>query len=190
MVVRAESANTPPSGAWTLSVGPLGFGTGVTGTLSANPGDPPAIQLSGTGAGLPIIAGRDPATYITPANPQGNGFIPFTPYNLPIMNGWQWTGSVQRRLPANMVVEAQYVGSHWDNCTSRPTSTRCLRTSSEAASWRGPSRNSAASASARRRPNRLLHGGFELPCSERPTEETLRLWLIRRSRLHMVASER
>jgi hypothetical protein len=31
------------------------------------------------------------------------------------MNGWQWKGSVQRRLPANMVVEAQYVGSHWDN---------------------------------------------------------------------------
>jgi len=102
---------------WSMDTvgGPLGFGTGVTGTLSANPGDPPAIQLSGTGAGLPIIAGRDPATYITPANPQGNGFIPFTPYNLPIMNGWQWTGSVQRRLPANMVVEAQYVGSHWDN---------------------------------------------------------------------------
>jgi hypothetical protein len=31
------------------------------------------------------------------------------------MNGWQWTASVQRRLPANMVVEAQYVGNHWNN---------------------------------------------------------------------------
>jgi hypothetical protein len=31
------------------------------------------------------------------------------------MNGWQWTAGVQRRLPANMVVEGQYVGSHWDN---------------------------------------------------------------------------
>jgi Carboxypeptidase regulatory-like domain/TonB dependent receptor len=105
------------SALWSMDTvgGPLGFGTGVTGTASANPGQAPVVQLSGTGAGLPIIAGRDPATYITPANPQGNGFIPFTPYDLPIMNGWQWTGSVQRRLPANMVVEAQYVGSHWDN---------------------------------------------------------------------------
>jgi hypothetical protein len=31
------------------------------------------------------------------------------------MNGWQWTGSVQRRLPGNMVAEGQYVGSHWEN---------------------------------------------------------------------------
>jgi len=88
---RSRPIRRPP---WSMDTvgGPLGFGTGVTGTLSANPGDPPAIQLSGTGAGLPIIAGRDPATYITPANPQGNGFNTLTPYNLPIMNGWQWTG--------------------------------------------------------------------------------------------------
>src|SRR6202035_3225701 len=46
---------------------------------------------------------------------QGNGFIPYTPFNLPLMNGWQWTAGVQRRLPANMVVEAQYVGNHWNN---------------------------------------------------------------------------
>ena len=102
---------------WSMDTvgGPLGFGTGVTGTASANPGQAPVVQLSGTGAGLPTIAGRNPASYITPATPQGNGFIPYTPYNLPIMNGWQWTAGVQRRLPANMVVEAQYVGSHWDN---------------------------------------------------------------------------
>jgi hypothetical protein len=102
---------------WSMDTagGPLGFGTGVTGTASANPGQAPVVQLSGTGAGLPTISGTNPASYITPANPQGNGFIPYTPYNLPIMNGWQWTASVQRRLPANMVVEAQYVGSHWEN---------------------------------------------------------------------------
>jgi hypothetical protein len=105
------------SSLWSMDTvgGPLGFGTGVTGTASANPGQAPVVQLSGTGAGLPTIAGRNPASYITPANPQGNGFIPYTPYNLPIMSGWQWTASVQRRLPANMVVEAQYVGSHWEN---------------------------------------------------------------------------
>jgi hypothetical protein len=102
---------------WSMDTagGPLGFGTGVTGTATANPGQAPVVQLSGTGAALPTISGRNPASYITPANPQGNGFIPYTPYNLPVMNGWQWTASVQRRLPANMVAEAQYVGSHWDN---------------------------------------------------------------------------
>jgi hypothetical protein len=95
--------------------GPLGFGTGVTGTASANPGQLPVVQLSGSGAGLPTISGRNPASYITPASPQGNGFIPYTPYNLPMMNGWQWTAGVQRRLPARMVVEAQYAGNHWEN---------------------------------------------------------------------------
>jgi hypothetical protein len=105
------------SSLWSMDTvgGPLGFGTGTTGSASANPGQPRVVQLSGTGAGLPMISGRNPASYITPATPQGNGFIPYTPYNLPIMNGWQWTAGVQRRLPANMVVEAQYVGSHWSN---------------------------------------------------------------------------
>jgi hypothetical protein len=111
---------------WSMDTvgGPLGFGTGVSGNATANAaygaggvytGEAPVVQLSGTGAGLPTIAGRNPASYITPATPQGSGFIPYTPYNLPIMNGWQWTAGVQRRLPANMVVEAQYVGSHWVN---------------------------------------------------------------------------
>jgi len=97
---------------------PLGFGTGATGsvndpTSTANPnGLGPVVQLSGTGASLPIVSGanaRNPASY------NGQGSLPYTPYNLPIMDGWQWTGSVQRRLPANMVVEAQYIGSHWEN---------------------------------------------------------------------------
>ena len=92
--------------------GPLGFGTGATGSTTANIGQAPVVQLSGTGAALPVVSGtkdRNPAVY----NGQGN--LPYTPYNLPIMDGWQWTASVQRRLPANMVVEAQYVGSHWEN---------------------------------------------------------------------------
>jgi hypothetical protein len=100
---------------WSMDTvgGPLGFGTATLGSASANPGQAPVVQVSGTGASLPLIAGpnRNPAAY----NGQGNGLIPYTPYNLPIMNGWQWTAGVQRRLPANMVVEAQYVGSHWDN---------------------------------------------------------------------------
>jgi len=101
------------SSLWSMDTvgGPLGFGSGVTGTASTASPTTPVVQLSGNGVGLPIIAGRDPALY----NGQGNGFIPYTPYHLPIMNGWQWTASVQRRLPANMVVEGQYVGNHWEN---------------------------------------------------------------------------
>ncbi len=101
------------SSLWSMDTvgGPLGFGTGVTGTASTGSATTPVVQLSGSGAGLPIVSGRDPAIY----NGQGNGFIPYTPYNLPIMNGWQWTGSVQHRLPGNMVAEGQYIGSHWEN---------------------------------------------------------------------------
>jgi hypothetical protein len=101
------------SSLWSMDTvgGPLGFGTGVTGTASTGSTSTPVVQLSGSGAGLPIVSGRDPAIY----NGQGNGFIPYTPYNLPIMNGWQWTGSVQHRLPGNMVAEGQYIGSHWEN---------------------------------------------------------------------------
>ncbi len=104
---------------WSMDTvgGPLGFGTATLGSASANPGQAQVVQLSGTGAGLPLVVGpdRNPADYITPATPQGGGLIPYTPYNLPIMNGWQWTAGVQRRLPANMVLEGQYVGSHWNN---------------------------------------------------------------------------
>jgi hypothetical protein len=101
------------SSLWSMDTvgGPLGFGTGATGTASTGSTSTPVVKLSGSGAGLPIVSGRNPAIY----NGQGNGFIPYTPYDLPIMNGWQWTGSIQRRLPGNMVLEGQYVGSHWEN---------------------------------------------------------------------------
>ena len=92
--------------------GEIGFGSASLGTASAAPGQPPVVQLSGTGANLPyILPSRNAADY----NNEGNGFIPYMPYDLPAMKGWQWSGSVQRRLPGNMVIEAGYVGSHWNN---------------------------------------------------------------------------
>jgi hypothetical protein len=110
------------SSLWSMDTvgGPLGFGTGSVGSLAATPtATTPVVQLSGSGANLPVVSGaaaRDPLSYITPAAPQGSGgTIPYTPNDLPIMNGWQWTVGVQRTLPAGMVGEAQYVGSHWDN---------------------------------------------------------------------------
>ena len=97
--------------------GTMGFGSGSVGSASSSSTTTPVVQLSGSGANLPVLTGaaaRNPLSYITPASPQGSGgTIPFTPYSLPIQNGWQWTAGVQRRLPGNMVAEAQYVGSHW-----------------------------------------------------------------------------
>jgi hypothetical protein len=99
--------------------GVMGFGSGATGSSSTSSTTIPVVQLSGSGANLPVVTGaaaRTPLSYITPANPQGSGgTIPYTPYHLPIQNGWQWTAGVQRRLPGNMVAEGQYVGSHWGN---------------------------------------------------------------------------
>jgi hypothetical protein len=107
--------------------GVMGFGSGcgfpnlcgAVGSSSTSSTTAPVVQLSGSGANLPVVTGaaaRNPLSYITPANPQGSGgTIPYTPYHLPIQNGWQWTAGVQRRLPGNMVAEAQYVGSHWGN---------------------------------------------------------------------------
>ena len=45
------------SALWSMDTvgGPLGFGTGVTGTLLANPGDPPAVQLWGPGLVFPSL---------------------------------------------------------------------------------------------------------------------------------------
>ena len=99
--------------------GSMGFGSGSIGSASTSSTATPVVQLSGSGANLPVLTGaaaRNPLSYITPASPQGSsGTIPYTPYNLPIQNGWQWTVGVQHPLPGNMVVEAQYVGSHWEN---------------------------------------------------------------------------
>ena len=107
------------SSLWSMDTvgGPLGFGSGSVGSAAGPVGPTPLVQLSGSGASLlatSYVAGpnRNPGAY----NGLGSGgVIPYTPYNLPIMNGWQWTAGIQRRLPANMVLEGQYVGSHWEN---------------------------------------------------------------------------
>ncbi len=114
---------------WSMDTvgGVMGFGSGcgvpnlcgAVGSATTSSTTTPVVQLSGSGANLPVLTGaaaRNPLSYITPATPQGSGgTIPYTPYNLPIQNGWQWTAGVQWRLPGSMVAEGQYVGSHWEN---------------------------------------------------------------------------
>jgi hypothetical protein len=114
---------------WSMDTvgGVMGFGSGcgvpnlcgAVGSATTSSTTTPVVQLSGSGTNLPVVTGtaaRNPLSYITPATPQGSGgTIPYTPFNLPIQNGWQWTVGVQRRLPGNMVAEAQYVGAHWEN---------------------------------------------------------------------------
>jgi hypothetical protein len=101
--------------------GEIGYGSGYEGNAVSSAGQLPVITLSGAPSAftqynattilqLPALAPptRNPAFY--------NGSAPpYYPYNMPAMKGWQWSASVQRRLPGNMVVEAAYVGSHWGN---------------------------------------------------------------------------
>jgi hypothetical protein len=60
---------------WSIDVdgSPLGFGTASGGSTSANPGQPPVVLLSGSGANLPYLhASTDAGAY----NGQGGGNIP------------------------------------------------------------------------------------------------------------------
>ena len=100
--------------------GTMGFGSGSVGSASSSSTTTPVVQLSGSGVESACSYRRcssQPTFLHHACKPlQGSGgTIPFTPYSLPIQNGWQWTAGVQRRLPGNMVAEAQYVGSHWGN---------------------------------------------------------------------------
>ena len=96
---------------WSIDVdgSPLGFGTANGGSTSANPGQPPVVLLSSTGANLPYVrASTDPGAY----NGQGGGNIPYMPYNTPVGRVYQWTASVERQFGSEVVAEAAYVGSH------------------------------------------------------------------------------
>jgi outer membrane receptor for ferrienterochelin and colicin len=95
---------------WSMDVdgSPIGFGTASTGSISANPGQAPVVQLSGTGTSLPyILPTTNPGAY----NGQGGGNLPYMPYHTPVGKIWQWSVALEHRLPANMTAGAAYVGS-------------------------------------------------------------------------------
>lgn len=100
---------------WSMDVNgsPIGFGSASTGSISANPGQPPVVQLSSSGQNLPYIIGpnTNPGAY----NGQGNGSLPYMPFHTPVSKIWQWSLGVERRLPWEMAGEAIYVGSHGSN---------------------------------------------------------------------------
>jgi hypothetical protein len=89
----------------------MGFGSNSTGNITADIVNPvPVATLSGSGAGLPFLsASRDPGAY------NGQGGLPYQPYDTPAARIYQWSGSVQRQLTKDMVLEAAYVGSHGYN---------------------------------------------------------------------------
>jgi hypothetical protein len=97
---------------WSMDVdgSPIGFGSASTGSISANPGQAPVVQLSSSGTSLPYIVGpnRNPGAY----NGQGGGNIPYMPYDTPVSKIWQWSLAIEHRLPLDMTAEAAYVGSH------------------------------------------------------------------------------
>jgi hypothetical protein len=99
---------------WSMDVdgSPVGFGTGYGGSTSANPGQPPVMQLSGSGSNLPYVSA---ATGAGSYNGQGGGNIPYMPYNTPVGRVYQWTASAERQLGSGIVAEAAYVGSHGTN---------------------------------------------------------------------------
>jgi hypothetical protein len=96
---------------WSMDVdgSPLGFGTASGGSTSANPGQAPVATLAGSGSTLPYVhASTNPGAY----NGQGNGNIPYMPYDTPVGKVYQWSVSLQRELNGGIVAEAAYVGSH------------------------------------------------------------------------------
>jgi hypothetical protein len=86
----------------------MGFGSNSTGNKAADVVNPvPVAILSGDGAGLPYLqASRDPGAY------NGQGGIPYQPYDTPAARIYQWSFSVQRQLAKDTVLETAYVGSH------------------------------------------------------------------------------
>jgi hypothetical protein len=96
---------------WSMDVdgSPVGFGTASGGSISANPGQPPVVLLSGSGSNLPYIHAL---TGAGDYNGQGGGNIPYMPHNTPVGRVYQWTMSVERQLGNGIVAEAAYVGSH------------------------------------------------------------------------------
>ena len=93
----------------TYAGGAIGFGTNSTGSLSQTDQVNPVFVLSNPNPPLNyVVASKDPGAY----NGQS---VPYYPYHTPVAHNYQWSFSIQRQLPSNMLAEVAYVGSHTSN---------------------------------------------------------------------------
>ncbi|HEY7304488.1 MAG TPA: carboxypeptidase-like regulatory domain-containing protein [Bryobacteraceae bacterium] len=83
-----------------------GLGTNSQGSLSETDQVNPVFILSDPNPPLNyVIASRDPGAY----NGQS---VNYYPYHTPVARNYQWSFSIQRQFPYDMLAEAAYVGSH------------------------------------------------------------------------------
>lgn len=86
--------------------GAKGLGTNSQGSLSETNQVSPVFILSDPNPPLNyVVASRDPGAY----NGQS---VNYYPYHTPVARNYQWSFSIQRQLPGDMLAEAAYVGSH------------------------------------------------------------------------------
>jgi hypothetical protein len=83
-----------------------GTGSGFTGSLSDATNASPLFSFSAT----------DPTLNYEPVSKEPDSYngknTYYNPYNTPVARNYQWSLSVQRQLPAGVIAEAAYVGSH------------------------------------------------------------------------------
>jgi hypothetical protein len=100
----------------TYAAGSEGFGANASGSLSETTQTQPVFAFSNSNPALNYVnASKNPGAY----NGQS---VNYYPYNTPVAKNYQWSFSVERQLPHNMVVSAAYVGNHV-NGLSNPVDT-------------------------------------------------------------------
>jgi len=93
----------------TYAAGYEGFGANASGSLSQTGQTQPVFLLSNPNPPLNYVnASKDPGAY----NGQSVNYVP---YETPVAKNYQWSFSIERQLPHDMVVSAAYVGNHVNN---------------------------------------------------------------------------
>jgi len=90
----------------TYAGGAEGVGANASGSLTETGQTAPVFVFSNPNPPLNFVnASKDPGAY--------NGHsVNYAPYHTPVAKNYQWSLSVERQLPHDMVVSAAYVGNH------------------------------------------------------------------------------
>ncbi len=96
----------------TYVAGAEGFGANSSGSLAETAQTQPVFTLSNPNPPLNYVsASTNPGAY--------NGHsVNYYPYNTPVAKNYQWSLSIERQLPHDMVVSAAYVGNHVTNLSN------------------------------------------------------------------------